>query len=62
MITLEEGVLQAIVSRGYSQEFGARELRRTVTDLIENYLADYLLRHQAKRGDTIVIRLSDLRL
>jgi len=54
-VRLEDGVIAALVKRGYSVEFGAREMRRTITDMIEDYLADYLLRHDVKRGDEIVI-------
>ncbi len=60
-VRLESGVLEALLERGYSMEFGAREMRRTITDMIEDYLADYLLRHDVKRGDEITIKPSDLK-
>jgi ATP-dependent Clp protease ATP-binding subunit ClpC len=60
-VTLDEDVISALVTRGYSVEFGAREMRRTITDVIEDYLADYLLRHDVKRGESIVIRAVDLK-
>ncbi len=60
-VVLDEEVIETIVQRGYSVEFGAREMRRTITDLLEDYLADYLLRHDIKRGDTITIHGTDLR-
>ncbi len=60
-VSFGEGVLEALVERGYSVDFGVREMRRTVTDMIENYLADYMLRQDVKRGDTIVIGMEDLR-
>ncbi len=60
-VTLGEGVMEKLLSRGYSMEFGAREMRRTITDMIEDYLADYLLRNDVKRGDEIVIQPSDLK-
>jgi ATP-dependent Clp protease ATP-binding subunit ClpC len=60
-VTLEDDVIGALVERGYSVQFGAREMRRTITDMIEDYLADYLLRHDVKRGDTIIIHRADLK-
>lgn len=60
ILKMEEGVVTAIAEKGYSQEFGAREMRRTITDLLENFLADYMLRHDVKRGEEIFIRKDDL--
>jgi len=61
-VRLEEDVVAALVEKGYSQEFGAREMRRTIVDTIENYLADTMLRHDVKRGDEILIHRSDLKI
>ena len=36
------------------------EMRRTITEIVEDYLADYLLRHDVKRGETIAITKDDL--
>ena len=59
-LKIEEGVTDAIVERGYSAEFGAREMRRTIVDMVENYIADYMLKNEVKRGDEITIHRSDL--
>ncbi|MDD5469283.1 MAG: AAA family ATPase [Candidatus Peribacteraceae bacterium] len=61
-VRIEEDVVAALVERGFSREFGAREMRRTIVDTIENYLADYMLRQGVKRGDEILIRRSDLQI
>ena len=60
-IRVEEDIVAEIVKRGYSVEFGAREMRRVIVDIIENYLADYLLQNKAKRGDTIKISLKEVK-
>ena len=60
-LRMEEGVLDLLVERGYSQEFGAREMRRVVTNLIENFIADYMLKHDVQRGDEIMIKTEDLK-
>lgn len=59
-VELEEDVLTALIERGYSAEFGAREMRRTITEIIEDYLADYFLKHDVERGATIRIRREDI--
>lgn len=61
-IAIEDDAVKALLERGYSPEFGARELRRMVSDVIENYLADRFLREPPKRGDAIAIRREDLRM
>jgi ATP-dependent Clp protease ATP-binding subunit ClpA len=35
-------------------------MRRTIVDVIENFLADYLLSNDVQRGDTISITLNDI--
>lgn len=59
-VKIEDDVLDALVEHGYNIEFGAREMRRTITDVIEDYLADYLLRNDMKRGETITIKKDNL--
>lgn len=59
-IIVEHDVVDVLAKRGYSVEFGARQLRRTITDVIENYIADYMLKHVVKRGDEIMITAADL--
>lgn len=54
-LQIEETLVRALVQQGYSREFGARALRRTITQSIENHLANYILTHEVKRGDTILI-------
>jgi ATP-dependent Clp protease ATP-binding subunit ClpC len=61
-IIIEANVLTEIARRGYNPEFGSRELRRTITQTVETYLADYLLSHEVRRGEEIVIRLDDIRM
>lgn len=60
-VKVEEDVVGGLVERGYSVEFGAREMRRTITEMIEDYLADYMLNHDVRRGEEIVIRKGDLK-
>lgn len=59
-VKLEEDVVGGLVERGYSVEFGAREMRRTITEMIEDYLADYMLKYDVKRGGEIIIKKGDL--
>jgi ATP-dependent Clp protease ATP-binding subunit ClpA len=59
-ISVEQDVVDVLAHKGYSVEFGARQLRRTITETIENYIADYMLKHTVKRGDEINIRAVDI--
>ena len=60
VVRVEEEVVVQIVKEGYSVEFGAREMRRVILDIIENFLAEYLLRNDVKRGEEIYIGKDDI--
>ena len=60
VVKVEEDVVVEIVKEGYSVEFGAREMRRVIMDMIENFLAEYLLQNDVKRGDEIRITRKDV--
>ncbi len=54
-ISLEvtQGVVNLINEEGYSKEYGARNIRRTIQEKIENGLANYMIEnnmHKPKRG------------
>jgi len=59
-ITLEvtETAKDLLGSKGYDAVFGARPLRRTIQDLIEDRLSEDLLRASFHDGDTVVVDLS----
>ncbi|MDP7069568.1 MAG: AAA family ATPase, partial [Candidatus Peribacteraceae bacterium] len=52
---IDEEAVAVIAEKGYSQKFGAREMRRAITDTLETYVADHLLNNDVKRGDVIKI-------
>ncbi|MEK7354445.1 MAG: AAA family ATPase, partial [Chloroflexota bacterium] len=45
--------------KGYDEVFGARPLRRTIQDLVEDKLSDSLLRGQFRSGDVITVDLEE---
>lgn len=61
-LQISDAVRHFIAQRGYDPAYGARPLRRTIHDLLEDMLADALLQGQIRRGDTIIIELSEERL
>ncbi len=61
-ILVDEDVVAALAKKGYSVEFGAREMRRVITNVVETYLADYILTTGVKRGETITLKREDLQL
>jgi ATP-dependent Clp protease ATP-binding subunit ClpC len=56
-ITLEvtEAAKDFLGEKGYDEVFGARPLRRTIQDRVEDKLSDELLRETFKFGDTVVV-------
>jgi len=55
-ITMEKDVVTALAEKGYSTEFGAREMRRVITDIFQTYIANELLKNNVQRGETIAIK------
>lgn len=50
---------EKLVNEGYNPSYGARPLRRTITRLIEDTLAEALLAGIAKEGDRITLDVDD---
>lgn len=44
-----------LVERGYDPVYGARPLRRTIQSMLEDMLAELILRGDVARGDTVVV-------
>ena len=42
---------------GYDKQYGARPLRRTITQYVENALSEELLRKNIRAGDTSILKL-----
>ena len=45
--------------KGYDEVFGARPLRRTIQDLVEDKLSDELLRGKFRAGDTVIVDVEE---
>lgn len=58
-ISFNNDLVLAIVKEGFSDEYGARPLRRLLQDKVENILADYLLKkgHMGGNNERLEIKL-----
>lgn len=52
----EDAAVHELAQKGFDPKFGARPLRRVIQEQIENAIADALLKDQAARRDTIVLK------
>ena len=50
-VTFSDKVLQDILQKGYSKEWGARQLNRVIEDTIETLLAEKIIDGELKNGD-----------
>jgi ATP-dependent Clp protease ATP-binding subunit ClpC len=48
-----------LVARGYDAQYGARPLRRTVQHLLEDRLAEAILRGSCGKGDSVIVDVVD---
>lgn len=49
---------QLLIDKGYDEKYGARPLRRTIQNLVEDELAEKILEGSIKEGDTVSIKVS----
>lgn len=55
-VELEESAYDVLMEMGYSREFGAREMERTINKVISSPLAEAILLGRFKAGDVVKIR------
>lgn len=58
-LEVTESAKDFLGAKGYDEVFGARPLRRTIQELIEDKLSEDLLRSRFRSGDTIVVSLPE---
>lgn len=58
-IEVSDAVKEHLANKGYDQQYGARPLRRTIVRLIEDKLAEEMLKETIAANDTVYIDLED---
>jgi ATP-dependent Clp protease ATP-binding subunit ClpC len=53
-LTLTDNAKKFLADKGYDQQFGARPLHRAIQKYLEDPLAEEILNHRIKEGDTVV--------
>ena len=56
-LKVEPAVYDLLVEEGFSEEFGAREMRRTVTEMIEDPLSEGILADSFKKGQVVTAKV-----
>jgi ATP-dependent Clp protease ATP-binding subunit ClpC len=59
---LSDAAKEFIMEKGYSPEFGARPLKRTIERLIEDPLSEDILRGQYKGAEKVLVEFREGRL
>jgi ATP-dependent Clp protease ATP-binding subunit ClpC len=59
-LVLTEEAKDLLIDKGYNQEFGARPLRRAISHLLEDPLAEELLKGAFAGKDTITVRMQEV--
>jgi ATP-dependent Clp protease ATP-binding subunit ClpA len=58
-LSVGKDLLQVLVEKGYSPEFGARPMQRVLQDIIEEKVAQKIISGSVARGDTIALTRAD---
>ena len=54
-LSFDKSIIAHLSKSGFSREYGARPLRRTISTVIENPLSDMILSQEIKKGDTVSV-------
>mgnify|MGYP000823031420 CR=1 FL=1 len=57
--TWDDALLDYLVKKSYSLTYGARNLRRTIQNLVEDKLAEAVLEGRVREGDSVKLLLKD---
>ncbi len=60
-IKFQPGAVDEIIKKGYDPVFGARSVRRYISDRIEDLIARKIIAEETKRGDKLVIGEEELK-
>src|SRR5262249_54513738 len=60
ILVLTEEAKDLLIDKGYSPEFGARPLRRAIEHMLEDPLAEELLKGNFQGKDTITVRVQEV--
>jgi len=58
-ISINRDLIDILVQKGYSPEFGARPMQRVIQDIIEEKIATKIISGEASKGDTITLARAD---
>ncbi len=53
VLAVDDDVVEDLAKAGFDPQFGARPMRRTIQDRVENQIAELILAKKVSRGDTI---------
>lgn len=56
---VDESLMNLLVEKGYSPEFGARPMKRVLQDIVEEKIAQKIISGAVKKGDTINLSIED---
>ena len=54
-----DDVKEYLIDKGYDEKYGARPLKRTIQNLIEDRLAEEILEGRVREGDSVKITVRD---
>lgn len=58
-ININQDLLELLVNKGYSPEFGARPMQRVIQDVIEEKIAQKIISGEVQKGGTILLKPED---
>ena len=57
IVEIDSGVVKAILEQGFDNNFGARPLRRTIQNLVEDRISEEILAGNLKKNQKWVLKI-----
>ena len=57
IVEIDDGVVKAILKQGYDNNFGARPLRRTIQNLVEDRISEEILSGNLKKNKKWILKI-----
>jgi len=58
-LELDSSAISYLAEKGYSEEYGARPLRRLIQQELENILSEKIIKQDIEKGDKVIVKADD---
>ena len=57
IVEIDDGVIKTIIEQGFDSDLGARPLRRTIQNLVEDRISEEILSGKLKKNEKWILKI-----